>query len=155
MNKKNILMGNLYSIISWWQPHPLVHNWLYIYLLSPQYTILHILLFFIFSLFFTYIYVYSLVLCYNILHCPLSGPDLTFHYMWQIKPWMLEFIINFENCIYLCGGILHENEELFLFHLSSHDTATIIPCLLGGCVVLVENVYYPLSLSLSFSGEQY
>ncbi len=37
------------------------------------------------------------------------------------------------------------------FHLSSHDTATIIPCLLGGCVVLVENVSYPLSLSLSLS----
>ncbi len=25
-----------------------------------------------------YIYVYSLVLCYNILQCPLSGPDLTY-----------------------------------------------------------------------------
>ncbi len=46
------------------------------HLLSPQYTILHILFFFIFLPIF--IYVYSLVLCYNILHCPLSGPGLTY-----------------------------------------------------------------------------
>ncbi len=30
-----------------------------------------------YSLFFTYIYIYSLVLL-HILHCPLSGPDLTY-----------------------------------------------------------------------------
>ncbi len=66
---------------------PLGHTCLYYYLLSPQYTILHILfdstsyssLFFLIIWilgFFTY--VYSLVLCYNILHFPLSGPDLTY-----------------------------------------------------------------------------
>ncbi len=42
---------------------PLEHPCLYYYLLSPQYTALHILFIFVF-LYFTYIYVYSLVLCY-------------------------------------------------------------------------------------------
>ncbi len=40
---------------------------------SAKFILLHILFFF-----FTYIYVYSLVLSYNILHCPLSGPDLIY-----------------------------------------------------------------------------
>ncbi len=42
------------------------------------YFIAHIILLYFFLLFFTNIYVYSLVLCYNILHCPLSGPDQTY-----------------------------------------------------------------------------
>ncbi len=40
-----------------------------------HFILLHILFFFIYL---TYIYVYSLVLCYNILHYPLRGPDPTY-----------------------------------------------------------------------------
>ncbi len=66
---------------------PLAHTCLYYYLLSPQYTVLHILLFicfyFIYFLLFifTYIYIYSLVLCY--IFCTVHWVDLTwftFHY---------------------------------------------------------------------------
>ncbi len=79
---------------------PLAHPCLYYYLLSPQYTALHIscLFFFNFSSYFIYIYVYSLVL--QILHCPLNGPDLTYislliisciiEYVTNKKPWILE-----------------------------------------------------------------
>ncbi len=76
---------------------PLAHPCLYYYLLSPQYTVLHILFhctfyfiahftdlnssfLLIFVLIFTYIYIYSLVLCliFIFLHCPLSGPVLIY-----------------------------------------------------------------------------
>ncbi len=59
----------------------LAHPCLYYYLLSPQYTVLHILLLiFSYYLYFilTYIYIYSLVLCFTFLHCPLSGPVLIY-----------------------------------------------------------------------------
>ncbi len=83
---------------------PLAYTYLYYYLLSPQYTILHILfycksysylifLIIIIIYFFTYIYVYSLVLCYNILHCPLSGPDLTYISL-LIKFCIIEYVTN-------------------------------------------------------------
>ncbi len=49
------------------------HPCLYYYLLSPQYTVLHISLF-IFIL--TYIYVYSLVLCY--VFCTVHWADLIY-----------------------------------------------------------------------------
>ncbi len=52
---------------------PLAHTCLYYYLLSPQYTVLHILLF-IFDL---YLCIFSCVVL-HILHCPLSGPDLIY-----------------------------------------------------------------------------
>ncbi len=69
---------------------PLAHPCLYYYLLSPQYTVLHILfhctfypLFFSYFYFIlTYIYIYSLVLCFIFIemffHCPLSGPVLIY-----------------------------------------------------------------------------
>ncbi len=69
---------------------PLAHPCLYYYLLSPQYTVLHILfhctfypLFFSYFYFIlTYIYIYSLVLGFILilifLHCPLSGPVLIY-----------------------------------------------------------------------------
>ncbi len=81
---------------------PLILFLLYYYLLSPQYTILHILLFFIFLilifinlfyLYYVYIYVYSLVLVwtvYNILHCPLSGPDLHFTTDYILYNWVCD-----------------------------------------------------------------
>ncbi len=59
-------------------------------LLSPQYTVLHILFHCTFTSYFlcyfyfilTYIYIYSLVLCFIfifiLLHCPLSGPVLIY-----------------------------------------------------------------------------
>ncbi len=76
----------------------LAHLCLYYYLLSPQYTVLHIVLYLIliFSYYFyfisTYIYIYvnqdrsalllysSILLCYVsfFLHCPLSGPVLIY-----------------------------------------------------------------------------
>ncbi len=52
---------------------PLAHPCLYYYLLSPQYTLLHILLF----IFYLYLYIFSCVVL-HILHCPLSEPDLTY-----------------------------------------------------------------------------
>ncbi len=54
---------------------------LFINISTILHILLHILFFFILwynFFFFSYIYVYSLVLCYNILHCPLSGPDLIY-----------------------------------------------------------------------------
>ncbi len=66
---------------------PLAHPCLYYYLLSPQYTVLHLLFYCTFySLFFliiflTYFYMYSLVLCY--IFCTVHWADLTwftFHY---------------------------------------------------------------------------
>ncbi len=64
---------------------PLAHPCLYYYLLSPQYTVLHILfyctfysLFFLINLiFYLYWYIFSCVVL-HILHCPLSGPDLIY-----------------------------------------------------------------------------
>ncbi len=62
---------------------PLAHPCLYYYVLSPQYTVLHILLFIFsysllfFFIFYLYLYKFSCVLL-HILHCPLSGPDLTY-----------------------------------------------------------------------------
>ncbi len=72
---------------------PLAHPCLYYYLLSPQYTALHIscLFFFNCSSYFTYIYVYSLVL--QILHCPLSGPDLTYISL-PIISCIIEYVTN-------------------------------------------------------------
>ncbi len=70
---------------------PLAHPCLYYYLLSPQYTVLHILfhctfypLFFFLFLFYYYLYLYifSCVMFhlyfYFFLHCPLSGPVLIY-----------------------------------------------------------------------------
>ncbi len=81
---------------------PLAHSCLYYNLLSPQYTILHMLfdctsysslfLRIIFVLFFTYIYVYSHVLCY-IFHCPLSGPDLIYISL-LIMFCIIEYVMN-------------------------------------------------------------
>ncbi len=75
---------------------PLSHPCLYYYLLSTQYTALHILFYCTFySLFFlfiyTYIYIYSLVL--RILHCPLSGPDLVYISL-QIIFCIIEYVTN-------------------------------------------------------------
>ncbi len=64
---------------------PLAHSCLYYYLLSPQYTVLHILFYCTFySLFFLiifilylYLYIFSSVVL-HFLHYPLSGPDLTY-----------------------------------------------------------------------------
>ncbi len=96
---------------------PLAHPCLYYYLLSPQYTvrynlfahssctslfillfikstvycIAHFTLFFLIFLFFTYIYIYSLVL--RILHCPLSGPDLIYISL-QIIFCIIEYVTN-------------------------------------------------------------
>ncbi len=53
------------------------HPCLYYYLLSTQYTVLHILFYSTFySVFFTYIYIYSLVLCY--IFCTVHWADLTY-----------------------------------------------------------------------------
>ncbi len=55
----------------------LAHPCLYYYLLSPQYTVLHILFYCTFYFFYLYYCIFSyVVLC--ILHCPLSGPDLIY-----------------------------------------------------------------------------
>ncbi len=61
----------------------LAHPCLYYYLLSPQYTVLHIVfyctfcsLFFLIS-FYLYLSIFSCVVL-HILHFPLSGPDLTY-----------------------------------------------------------------------------
>ncbi len=68
---------------------PLAHPCLYYYLLSPQYTVLHILFhctfyplfFFLIFILFLPIFIYIL-LCYVsfkfFLHCPLSGPVLIY-----------------------------------------------------------------------------
>ncbi len=60
---------------------PLVHPCLYYYLLSPQYTVLHILFYCtfysLFDFFNLYLYIFSCVVL-RILHCPLSGPDLIY-----------------------------------------------------------------------------
>ncbi len=64
----------------------LAHPCLYYYLLSPQYTVLHILFYctfyslfcrLIFLFFYLYLCLSSCVVLY-ILHCPLSVPDLTY-----------------------------------------------------------------------------
>ncbi len=60
----------------------LAHPCLYYYLLSPQYTLLHILFYctfysFFLFLFYLYLYILSCVVL-HILHCPLSGPDLIY-----------------------------------------------------------------------------
>ncbi len=65
---------------------PLAHPCLYYYLLSPQYTVLHILfhctfypLFCFFYFILTYIYIYSRVMFhFYVLHCPLSVPVLIY-----------------------------------------------------------------------------
>ncbi len=59
---------------------PLAHPCLYYYLLSPQYTVLHIL-FFILSYYYFFFYLYLCIfscVVLHILHCPLSGPDLIY-----------------------------------------------------------------------------
>ncbi len=60
--------------------HSSLHIPAYI-IISPQYTVLHILLFifsyYYYNFFFTYICIYSRVVL-HILHCPLSGPDLIY-----------------------------------------------------------------------------
>ncbi len=92
----------------------LAHPCLYYNLLSPQYTVLYILFYCTFySLFFLiiiiiiffpiFIYIYSYVVL-HILHCPLSGPDLTYislliisciiEYVTnkkKLEPWYLSF----------------------------------------------------------------
>ncbi len=65
---------------------PLAHSCLYYYLLSPQYTGLHILfyctflLFIVSSYFIFYLYLYIRIFScvVTFLHCPLSGPDLIY-----------------------------------------------------------------------------
>ncbi len=52
----------------------LAHPCLYYYLLSPQYTVLHILFYCTFYLYYS---IFSYVVL-RILHCPLSGPDLIY-----------------------------------------------------------------------------
>ncbi len=73
--------------------------------INPQYTVLHILshctfyslfYFIICSYFYfilTYIYIYSLVLCFIFLHCPLSGPVLTYISL-LIIPCMIVYVTN-------------------------------------------------------------
>ncbi len=61
---------------------PLAHPCLYYYL-SPQYTVLHILFcctfYSLFFIIFYYLYLFTLsCVVLHILHCPLSGPDLTY-----------------------------------------------------------------------------
>ncbi len=56
---------------------PLAHPCLYYYVLSPQYTVLHILLFIYVLFFYLYLYIFSCVVLF-ILHCPLSGPVLIY-----------------------------------------------------------------------------
>ncbi len=84
---------------------PLAHPCLYYYLLSPQYTVLHILFyctfyplfFFLFYFILTYIYIYSLVLCiifiFIFLHCPLSGPVLIYISLLTISC-IIEYVTN-------------------------------------------------------------
>ncbi len=59
--------------------------------ISPQYTVLHILF-----LIFTYIYIYSLVLCFIFLHCPLSGPVLIYISLLIISC-IIEYVMNKRN----------------------------------------------------------
>ncbi len=54
---------------------PLAHPCLYYYLLSPQYTVLHILFYCTFLN--LYLCIFSCVVL-RLLHCPLSGPDLIY-----------------------------------------------------------------------------
>ncbi len=81
---------------------------LYYDLLSPQYTVLHILFyctFYYLFVFLTYIYIYSLVLYFIFLHCPLSRPDLTYISLLIISC-IIEYVTNkrtlnlepFKNC---------------------------------------------------------
>ncbi len=83
---------------------PLAHPCLYYYLLSPQYTVLHILfhctfypLFFFLFLFYSYLYlyIYYLVLCFIIsfLHCPLSRPVLIYISLLIISC-IIEYVMN-------------------------------------------------------------
>ncbi len=93
---------------------PLAHLCLYYYLLSPQYTALHILFYCTFySLFFLIIliylnflpiFIYILLCCVTYLHCPLSRPDPIYislliifciieYVTWRIKkPWTLNLM---------------------------------------------------------------
>ncbi len=78
---------------------PLAHTCLYYYLLSPQYTVLHILfyctcysLFFFLLIFYLYLYIFSCVVL-HILHCPLSGPDLIYISLLIIF-WIIEYVTN-------------------------------------------------------------
>ncbi len=83
----------------------LLHPCLYYYLLSPQYTVLHILFHCTFYSFFsyfyfilTYIYIYSLVSCFFFffLHCPLSGPVLIYISLLIISC-IIEYVMNKRN----------------------------------------------------------
>ncbi len=83
---------------------PLAHPCLYYYLLSPQYTVLHILFhctfyplflsYFYFILTYIYIYIFSCVMFhFNFLHCPLSGPVLIYSSLLIISS-IIEYVMN-------------------------------------------------------------
>ncbi len=67
---------------------------LYYYLLSPQYTYctFYSLFFLIIFIFYLYLYLSSCVVL-HILHCPLSGPDLTYISLLIIF-WIIEYVMN-------------------------------------------------------------
>ncbi len=85
---------------------PLAHPWLYYYLLIPQYTVLHMLLFICSSyLNFVPIFIYMLLCCvtYFALSIEWTWPDLHFTtdyilYNWvcdeEKKPWTLNLVCN-------------------------------------------------------------
>ncbi len=80
----------------------LAHPCSYYYLLSSQYTVLHIVfyctvhsLFYLLILFYLYLYIlYCVVL--HILHCPLSGPDLIYMSLLIIFC-IIEYVTNKKN----------------------------------------------------------
>ncbi len=75
-NDETAYLDEVERLTSWCQD-----NCLCTFIKSSVDCFAHFTLYFLFFLFFTYIYRYSLVLCYFFLHCPLSGPDLiTFHF---------------------------------------------------------------------------
>ncbi len=118
--------------------------------INPQYTVLHIfislhillliLLFvpiFIFILTYIYIYIYSLVLCFIVvvfLHCPLSGPVLTYISL-LIIPCMIVYVTNNKEpwTIRKCSnGLIWYSRNLFYSNypwspLFTHILAYLLP----------------------------
>ncbi len=85
----------VYQILIWPTVYTLynlfAHPCLYYYLLSPQYTVLHILFYCTFysSLFYLYLCIFSCIVL-HILHCPLSGPDLHFTTDYILYNWVCD-----------------------------------------------------------------
>ncbi len=80
---------------------PLAHPCLYYYLLSPQYTVLHILFYCTFLN--LYLCIFSCVVL-HILHCPLSGPDLIYISLLIIFC-IIEYVTNKRTLTLTCRGL--------------------------------------------------